>query len=917
MGSWTAMSMQSVRRSHVSSALEAAGTSWDEAAHVAATTTLAAGIRRTGRVGLPIATLRDLVVMPSLPGDMRLDLTGFPGPQHLVGPRGEEAYRSLLGGWQEQASGRRMRIGIQFDDSLRRFVREEADGPVGRALVASRREFSRTVHSLVAAGIDPSGLRPRDAAGQVAVRAWQRAESDIPALGFPRELLWIDFEELELGEIEEARILTQRVQAALTAAFGEAQGRRTVVHHGFYFFTPPQWALFQVLRRMPDVDQVFIVHDDGHNPAFSTWRHYFRAELGMPVPVPAGHAATVTPAAAAFRGVLRGNHEGDLQDVRVLECRSPAELVRLWRSESLAATEENPAPRRYAASAEDVERFVQRLGRSEDLTAPRLSELPVGSFLMSLHSCIAPASEGAPSVNMTTEALLDIVASGYLDVSDPARVKAAVVRRAMPYFSDCRTGDEWVERAELLHRTIRDRVAPLGERTEAQTDMERINTAASNTTRLAPWADLSESETAALANTVRRVIELVEEIASRERVLLKDHLSFVQRRLERALAALPPDEQAVIEAKLRGFGVMLEEEIDVEGLVDVVAMLVGRTADFDDTGDEERPDATSVAQLRGLDVLGLEPLDRDLHLTNLAEDAFPTSGPVVGWPFDLDDLRRSGEQAIEPITVDLLSTRAATAALGDLYLFWLALDGTQPGRKTSFSWISQSDGDRRRLSPIVSLITSPQAASSAVRARAGGLVISSVPSPADLPASTTWPSAAEVDVVEEDVAAGLDDLDPRATASAVACPRRFAIQWAMGPSAAFGPEYLQTMLHGNLANALVRQKLENGFGAVAVANDLWAHLTEGQRRSSREKAVVKSSGRWSADSAWLFTLGGSRTGDKPIDFAYEAAREMEGAEEDEIAPPQSAYLPAGVDDAEVCARCPVQARCAQWREPRR
>jgi len=178
------------------------------------------------------------------------------------------------------------------------------------------------------------------------------------------------------------------------------------------------------------------------------------------------------------------------------------------------------------------------------------------------------------------------------------------------------------------------------------------------------------------------------------------------------------------------------------------------------------------------------------------------------------------------------------------------------------------------------------------------------------------PSATTMPVDEDELVESVDALDPRAAASSVACARRFAIQWAMGPSAAFEPEYLQTMLHGNLANAMVKEGLGKTFAAQLTANDLWAHLTEGQRRSSLEKAVIKPSGK-SADFAWLFTLTGSRHGRKPLDAAYQHAMEMIPPDEDQIAPLDAEFLPQGTTDADVCARCPVQARCAQRREPAR
>ena len=351
-------------------------------------------------------------------------------------------------------------------------------------------------------------------------------------------------------------------------------------------------------------------------------------------------------------------------------------------------------------------------------------------------------------------------------------------------------------------------MSPLGARDPEASDVDRIEAAVANPTRLVPWADLSVAEDAQRVGVaVVRVVKLVEEIASRERVRLGDHLRLVHGKLQRALAALPEGDRRAIEAKLRGFGALGDEEIDVDGLVDVVAMLVGRTADLDPgVQADDDPAATSVKQLRGLDALGLERIDSDLHVANLAEDAFPTSGRVVGWPFSLEDLRQARGDAVEPVTVDLLSTRSATATLSDLYLFWLALDGVEPGRKVTLSWISETDGDDRRLSPIVALLTEPDYWSRAVRERAGGIVVQKAQGPADLPATSAWLPPTNPDVDEDDVEDAIDELPARATASAYACSRRFAIQWGLGPSAAFGPEHLQGMLYGNVHNGLRRRR---------------------------------------------------------------------------------------------------------------
>ena len=453
LGGWTALALPSVRRPHVEAALRDLGSDWTTASHVTATTTLARAIRSRGQVGLPLATLLDLVLMPSLQGGMALPLDGFPGPEALGGRRWR-ASRT----WAHSPAGRARPPAAASSpgsgsttpcvaSSVRR-----SHGRVGRALVASRRALATTVHTLVASGVRPDGLRPTDEVGAAAARAWARAEREIPWLGDPRENLWLDLDEVEHGSTSAARDLVDRVRAALDVAFGPVEGRRTVVHHGFYFYSPAQWAMFQVLRRVPGVDQVFVVHDDGRNPAFSTWRHYFRSDLWMPVP--RGRSLLLPsprPRPRRSASVLQG--EGGYRAGRaagdgVPEPGRPRPPV--GRQGPGTGTDDEEDLTRYAAAAEQVERYVQRLGRTREVVAAAAVQLPVGSFLLAVHRCIVPRNGGRPEVRLDGNALLDVVASGYLDVAEELAVAPALVRRVLPYFSDCVSGDEWVARADLL-----------------------------------------------------------------------------------------------------------------------------------------------------------------------------------------------------------------------------------------------------------------------------------------------------------------------------------------------------------------------------------------------------------------------------------------------------------------------------------
>ncbi len=912
------MALPRVTYDAVNGELGGRGLAWSQVGHVTATTTLTTAVREQGGVALPVATLRDLVVMPALPGEMALPLPTLRNPSRS--PEDDSAsYKHEVSEFQTRATGRRLRTGLQVDESLRRFVREHDDQRLGRALLASRRAFAATVHALVAAGVRPADLSPADEMARMAAAAWERAEQAVEALGAPREIMGVDAGELAAGRAERAVRLRRLLRAALDSAFGPVvDGRRTLVHHGFYFYTPPQWQMFQALRSLEEVDQLFVVHDDGRNPAFASWRYYFRPEWGMPVPAPgAAISAEVTPAAAWLRGALGGAAEGSLENVDLVDYRSPVDLVRHWTTQEIERGVGEPGPARYAARAEDVERLVQRLGRGPAGGSPQLAQLPVGLFLLTLHSCISSDPTGRPVVRITPDRLLDLLTSGFAGIGENP-VRSGTLRRVLPYFSDCRDAQDWLDRAAQLRATVQERVERLPGRRDGDTDADRVERAVENPVRLAPWVDLPAAEAAGVERAVRHVVRLVQDVVSRERVVLGEHLDRIRRTLESVLSTLTDEDRAEIEAKIAGFGVLTGEEVDVDGLVDVVAMLVGRRADLDPAPlNDDEPCARKVCQLRGLDSLGLRPTAGDVHLTNLAEDAFPSVGSAVGWPFVLDDLREAVASGLEPVTVELMATRQATGPLGDLYLLWVALDGVRGEGRLTLSWISTSGGEKRRLSPLAALLARLPHPDEAVVGAGGGLVPRNLAERGDDDVLGTLPQPAPVEPLDDKAMNALEDaVHPVAAASAAACPRRFAIQWILGPSAGFGPDHLTSMLQGNLTNALVRSQDENALGAAATTRSVWAHLTEGQRRSGLDKAVIKPSGQ-SADAAWVWTLAGSRSKQGPLDAAYQAAVHLQPPDAEVLIPPGTMVLPMGVTGegaAEVCARCPVQNRCSQWQD---
>ncbi|WP_159615302.1 hypothetical protein [Arthrobacter zhaoguopingii] len=108
-------------------------------------------------------------------------------------------------------------------------------------------------------------------------------------------------------------------------------------------------------------------------------------------------------------------------------------------------------------------------------------------------------------------------------------------------------------------------------------------------------------------------------------------MHFLKSKLAQGMRELPEEERLEITAKVEDFSVGLDDGIDVEGLVDVVTMLLGRKVEFDALG--ERDTSTgAIGELRALDALGPRPLAQDLHVTNLAEGTSPHPPQQSGGP---------------------------------------------------------------------------------------------------------------------------------------------------------------------------------------------------------------------------------------------------------------------------------------------
>ena len=921
-----AIALSSVRQGEIVEALSQRNLKWDEVAHIAATTSLASEIRETGAMGMRILALIEMVVMEGLGKEFGHPISAYPSNKEFSANRKD--YEERESNWWSHVSGRRAWQSIVHDDELRKFLRaEKYPVETQRVIIDSRQEFKSTIQQLASSGVNPEYLQPKDMVARAATNAWIHLEKSFLSLSAVRNDLWIDENEFIKNETPRAQNLRIRILDALEQIFGVCKEERTIVYHGFYFYTPPQWALFQLLSHIPGIRQIFIVHDDGKSEVFEIWREFFSDKVGMPIPDYVSGENSITHQASALRNALNGQRvEEDLlvNSLEVMECKSPTHFVRQWiEKRGIATGMGRQAPLTFAPAADEIDRYVARFGGGSISGRVDLTQLPIGIFLLRVHECISLDSKGNPSFLITSEALIDIIASGFLESRSQSLISfqnVEVLLRAMPFFRGCKSALDWQSRATSLRRLIAGEVSPRGERRHGDSDVVRIHTAASNTLRLAPWADLSNAEAEAIENCIISLSELLSEIAATESVELKGHLAFLKNNLKRGMSNLPHDVQEEINGKIEGMNVGVEINLTIDGLLDVVQILLSRKAEFDLTGVSSAINL-DIQDLRGLDILGFRRQSRALHIANLADGVFPSRVSAVSWPYSLENLSDSVAR-VPQVTRELLEMRSRLASLSDLYLLWLALDGAEPGEKVTLSYIKEIGSDIRNPSAVLALLTEPTRNTEAIAARVGGLEYVSVQSMAD--DGEQWNATIPIVsmVPESDLENALLKIDVRAVSSSVFCARRFALQWLLGPTSAFQSEHHHSILFGNILGSLVRHDRTPVPIAERITNDLWRQFTVGERESSKDprKCRIPLAGAFSKRE-WLLTLRGNKSkADSLASLAYQSAIGVsEFPDRAVVVPPGTGFLPVrnvngGSED--ICTNCPVKVRCASAVSPK-
>jgi len=956
---------------------------WDfsEVGHLSVSRDYTMELQRKGVVrALPLGALVDAFEFSLMRSrELQLSIEEFPQPVVFSGKESDkeregliETWHKNLSKWSAKINSRRIQLLISIRESI--YKQLSASGSANQGLEKvfdSGGAIAAAIRQMTEIGLRPQNFQFKSAEGVMAGNLWTVINQKLPDSRVLLDYLFIDHENPENDRDPERAIANLKVLISHAFSFGNGNQLR-LVYHGMYFYTPLQWALFELVARA-GVEQVFIVHDDQKGPQFEIWRRFFSEAQGFQEVENTATASTAyDPRAQFLSDALSGNVGSLPHKLKIASFASITELARHIRKYDKASEDKLARGRVFAAGTGDFNRKVSRLSRvSGEHDDRMLFALPVGRFLLALQEAVRVKKNSGVS-GIDFESLVHLVEGGYLNRAKETldRSPADVLTQCKTYFGDCRTIEAWRDRLMSLEKYYEPTEHEFGDfglvkrnlkRDNSATDKQNLLGAVKNHLRRAPWLDLSRGEWQALNESLQRIFGEVEKLARDDEVDVDDYIEKLIQVVvnsDNGVRLLGEARWSEVCKSLDSLPSVPDIRTEIIRIGEILPVMLGKSIVYGEQYVEDSPRNSLANALRGLEACGL--VEREgLHITNLSDTAFPSKLQVFSWPFRRDEVviaeGRVGDAL--RVRIRLVDELERSSGLGDIYLLWLALNGTKADGDVRLSWLAKSPTEDLNPSPLLTLMLEVPKTRDSVREFAGGFEIKE-----DRylqPESGEEPALSVVSPLPRGVLLGyLADIVPNvkeakpalgAFGSVEICARRTALQWLTRSSSSYHKRWQLEILYGNLLGlpdeVIVGRELLNTVAPAdmrsqwkSLLDALWAWMTPAERektaaRSSIHQRAETDPAKRSASPEWLLTLQGKshkETNEQRVprmSLAYRFAREpkRDGVSERLLAK-DGELLPKphfdGLDDDGLdqepehqmwylCERCPAADRCLE------
>ncbi len=744
-----------------------------------------------------------------------------------------------------------------------------------RAFIRSQSSILDAMRTLIETGLCPSDYRGDDPNIALFRLVWAKMEARDARLSRPRAALY----ETATGFLERfAEALNESEEIRTPQEYGlDLLNNRTLVLHGFYFVSPIQYRVVELLDSA-GITVIFFNHHDPRLPrAFSIWDRYFgdprfpllppRERWESPSSLP-----MLPKIAQSFGELLSGRTDLPIQHdprrVRIDCFRDFGSLL-----ETLPEKRTN-LPRLYAPRHDELSAVLRDFFPPESAGQEQhFLAYPIGQLLFHLHQMWDPERE---QLRLNARAIRECFASGWLQVAAVnGRERLHDLEELLPFFEGCQTLEEWNARAGDLLSCVEGAAEAFQPPVHREHPNHRFHQFLSNPLLRLSYLRVPLQRVREVQDLIHRLSEIARVLFEESEVSLHGHFERIQREIldrvpELGLLARERELLSALKERLTG-----DADPDTRFLTRDLARAISYFLGGDMLDDpDDRPEQPLVERFDGLDGVLFDDGRAETWICLLSEDALPRAGGTLNWPIRI----RAIEHLNDTPPVGLLLNRPRYAREGDVMLFFMALAWSRGPLR--LSWIENWKGQKRVASPLLTLLMSAERllGDRGLHQAEGALDGVAV----NERSASSWDP--EGDPAPDEVLGLPEPFDPDglpldAQATAAVCVRRFFYSFVGSEFPSFRSPFHHGFLFGNLTRAAStvgssRDEPLAVADCVPHVRRLFPAWNDLQVRASMENPPPPRRGRttWDGESypdarARLQFLVREREKQKPMDIA--------------------------------------------------
>lgn len=489
-----------------------------------------------------------------------------------------------------------------------------------------------------------------------------------------------------------SKVMLQNVICQLYRRDTELTEELHIVLHGFYFVTPEQQIIFEILRRQQIQITFFHYYDSRFPDTFDFIKAFVTDRFGWPSPeqwiYDTAPSSVTTTAAQSF---LAAYENGQMQIAQTKETiiayPSFFDFLHdvILPNFPIDGGQENNI-KIISPNAEQLNELL--LSYYPELNNKKRDFLsyPIGRFLVGLHQIY---NDGR--LHLTQEILLPLFSSGWLYdgfTHKHAQDYTYDLLQLFPYLQGCKEIDEWILRLEQLIEqglTI-EKAFPVKEENRISRSVR------------SPFAKISHF--AVPLDRVKQVKRFLESIQHMSESLFADSATnTIDVHFKRLKDLL----------KIHGKGAALIANENEKLLIQELERKLDNIQDdseflYDDiqtalhfylSGRLDNQDENYIAGFTEIDGEMFKPQDHAIYLTGLDESSLPLGTQSIPWPLQAETFEKLSEQHI---ALQLHTIRSRANNFISRYLFFIALN--LPSQHVKMSWIKNML-DQHELQPAL------------------------------------------------------------------------------------------------------------------------------------------------------------------------------------------------------------------------